>query len=51
MKTETKLPTDALHNHLSIGFKEGCPGCAQVRGDLRVSKILYKPLTEPANTG
>ena len=32
---------DALHDHLSIGNREGCIACAQTQADMALSKRAY----------
>lgn len=33
---------DALHDHITIGFVDGCIACAQVQADMALSTRAYR---------
>jgi hypothetical protein len=32
---------DAVHDHITIGFKDGCIACAQTQADMALSKRAF----------
>lgn len=44
--------TDAVHDHLTIGFVRGCVACAQTETDLALSRkaAVASGLTQPARS-
>jgi hypothetical protein len=42
---------DAVHDHITIGFVDGCIACAQVQADMALSKRAYAASTESEVSG
>jgi len=39
---------DTVHNHLSIGYVDGCPACAQTGADMSLSAAAFNKTTRVA---
>lgn len=39
---------DAVHDHITIGFKDGCIACAQTQADMALSKRAFARDAQPS---
>lgn len=42
---------DAVHDHITIGFKDGCIACAQTQADMALSKRAFAREHQPSGSG